>query len=49
MGLPALTTPLPGSLPTRFIDLMFDFHSPLFVKLRTALEYVNSNKASAPN
>eukprot|EP00983_Pelagomonas_calceolata_P071701 1151365-Pelagomonas_calceolata.AAC.11 len=29
----------------RFIDLMFDFHDPLFVKLRTALEYVNSNKA----
>lgn len=28
----------------RFIDLMFDFHDPLFVKLRTALEYVNSNK-----
>lgn len=31
----------------RFIDLMFDFHDPLFVKLRTALEYVNSNKVGS--
>ncbi|GFH24473.1 hypothetical protein HaLaN_22279, partial [Haematococcus lacustris] len=33
------------SFDHRFVDLMFDSHDPLFVKLRTALEYVNSNKA----
>ncbi|KAJ9524860.1 hypothetical protein QJQ45_003003 [Haematococcus lacustris] len=28
--------------------VMFDSHDPLFVKLRTALEYVNSNKVRKP-
>ena len=31
-----------------FIDQLFDFHDPLFTKLRTALEYVNASKSLNP-